>query len=118
MMADGALAKQMALVYWDEDEERCPQPEDEPLDVGHPAERFCLATPQGSVPNLPMLTDAAASSAAGSMDLVHPGLPRRDSPTTALEKDFQESECKGPGSSSQRPVQLDSAEAEFGTRNP
>ena len=39
MMADGALAEQMALADWDEGEERGPQPEDEPLDAGHLVEK-------------------------------------------------------------------------------
>ena len=61
----------MAIAGWDDDElERGPQPEDEPIDAGHPAERFCLATPQGSVPSLPRLADTAAIlSAVSSMEV-------------------------------------------------
>ena len=69
MMVDGALAEQMALADWDEDDERGPQPEDGPLDGAHSVERFFLGTPPSSLP---------ASSPAGGA--------RRDSPRTPLRK--------------------------------
>ena len=78
MFADGAFAEQMTAGWDGDDFERGSQPEDEPIDAGHPAERFCLATPQGSVPSIPML--------AMPPERACPGHSRRDSPRTPLGK--------------------------------
>ena len=76
MITDGTRADQIAA-GWDDDElERGLQPEDEPMNAGHPPERFCMATPQGSVPSIPML--------AMPPERACPEPSRRDSPRTPL----------------------------------
>ena len=78
MMVDSAFAEQMAMEDWHADEERGPQPEDEPLDEACSTERFFLGTPQGSQPALPMHPERACHP--------DPGDTRRDSPRTPLRR--------------------------------
>ena len=74
LLIDQALAEQMAL-DWHEDEERGPQPEDEPTEEACSAEKFSIGTPQCSVLALP------APEGRGH-DLILPGDRRRESPRT------------------------------------
>ena len=51
-LVDKALAEQMSL-DWHEDEEKGPQPEDEPIDEACSAEKFSIGTPLNTVPIVP-----------------------------------------------------------------
>ena len=74
LLIDQALAEQRSM-DWHEDEERGPQPEDEPIEEACSAEKFSIGTPQGSVIALP------APEGRGH-DLILPGDRRRESPRT------------------------------------
>ena len=73
-LVDKALAEQMSL-DWHEDEEKGPQPEDEPIDEACSAEKFSIGTPLNTFP-------VAPNPDGRGHNLILPGDTRRESPRT------------------------------------
>ncbi len=82
-MIDEVIAEQLAMDDWQEAEGA--QPEDEPLNEAGTAQRFCVGTPQGSVPALTM------PERAGGHDIILPGDLSRaaNQPSHSSQMEFQ-----------------------------